>query len=147
MWSLLAIGLGLIAAIPTAGASLVVVAGVTAAAVASAGIAAYQTYQAVKEHQFQSALANTNMDKAKEISQEEPGLFWLALDIVGVIADVVAAGAAFKALRTAMSIVKTKGLTAMPALLAEAEKVGLTATAKGRLFAMAAEGAGGGGIT
>ena len=97
-WSTLAIGLGIISAIPTGGASLVATGLVTAAAVASAGLSVYNAYEHWRDYQMQSATSNTAFAKAQSISQEEPSFFWLALEIVGAGLEVVAAGAAFKAL-------------------------------------------------
>ncbi|HWK88697.1 MAG TPA: DUF4157 domain-containing protein, partial [Longimicrobium sp.] len=95
----LAVGLGLLAAIPTGGSSLV--AGVAAAgAIGAAGVSSYIAVEHLREYQLQAAANGTDFDKAQAISLEEPSLFWLALDIVGAGLDVVAAGAAFRALRT-----------------------------------------------
>lgn len=52
--------------------------------------------QAAKDYQFESAAAGTNYDKAQAISQDEPDLFWLALQIV---MTSVGASAAAKELR------------------------------------------------
>jgi hypothetical protein len=52
--------------------------------------------QAGKDYQFESPAAGTNYDKAQAISQDEPDLFWLALQIV---MTSVGASAAAKELR------------------------------------------------
>lgn len=81
----------LLAAGPTGGASLVVAAGVNAAVAA----------QHVEDYLMQEALSGTAFDKAQAISQEEPSLFWLAVEIVGVFADAAtAASAMIKTFRT-----------------------------------------------
>ena len=93
-----ALGLGLLAAIPTGGASMVVAAGVAGAAAGSAALSAYQGYNSYKEYELASAEAGTAFDKAKAISQEDPSLMWLAVDVVAVILDVKGATTAFKTL-------------------------------------------------
>lgn len=95
--SVLAIGLGLLAAIPTGGSSLV--AGVAVAgAVGGAALSTYVAYEHYQEYELAAAQAGTDFDRARAISQEDPSLFWLALDIAGAILDVGAAIAAFRAL-------------------------------------------------
>lgn len=82
---------------PTGGLSLVV-------AFAANSVAAAEH---VKEYIMDSALSGTAFDRAQAISAEEPSLLWLALDIVGVIADFgpmakavgKSSAAVFKALR------------------------------------------------
>ena len=92
-WAILAIsiGLGLLAAIPTAGASLGVTALVVTAEVAGLALDAYLLYESVQEYELALALTNTDFDRARIISHEEPSLFWLALDLVGTA--IGAAGA------------------------------------------------------
>ena len=95
--AVLALALGLLAAIPTGGSSLA--AGVAvAAAVGSAGLSVGIAYSDFKEYMIQSALAGTDFDKARAISAEEPSLFWLAISIIGAAIDVGAAVKAFQAL-------------------------------------------------
>ena len=86
------IGAILLAA-PTGGASLAVAFGVNAAVAA----------EHVKDYMMQKALTGTSFDKAQALSQDEPSLFWLAVDIVGVAFD---AAAAFKALAGTVKAVK-----------------------------------------
>ncbi len=100
------IALGILAAVPTGGAGgAAVMAGASAV---SAGISTYQAVNALMDYQLAKAATATDPDKAKAISQEDPSLFWLALDIVGMIADVHGALAAFRAMapqvRTVLSI-------------------------------------------
>ncbi|HEU0015521.1 MAG TPA: hypothetical protein VFQ45_17695, partial [Longimicrobium sp.] len=94
----LAIGLGLLAAIPTGGSS--VAAGVAfAGAAGAAGVSGYMAVEHLREYQLQAAANATDFDKARAVSLEEPSLFWLALDIVGAVTDLHGALAAFRALR------------------------------------------------
>nr|WP_052741139.1 DUF4157 domain-containing protein [Mycobacterium sp. UM_NZ2] len=96
MWTALAIGLGLLAAIPSGGSSLVA-AGTAVAAVGVAGVSGYLAFQHALDYNMAAAAAKTDFDKARAISQDEPSLFWLALDIVGAALDLGAAAKAFKA--------------------------------------------------
>jgi hypothetical protein len=97
-----AVALALFAAPLAAGGLLVAGATATAAGVAlSAGLA----IEHVQEYQLADAANATDYDKANVISTQEPSLFWLALDIVGVLADLggavqvaKAAAPAFKSL-------------------------------------------------
>jgi Domain of unknown function (DUF4157) len=91
------IGLGLLAAIPTGGSSLAA-AVVVAAEIGSAMVGGYLVIQGFQEYLLQKAENGTDFDKAQAISQEEPTLFWLALDIVGVVLNVRGALAAFRRL-------------------------------------------------
>ncbi len=96
-WSAISIALGLVAAIPTAGASI----GVAAGAV-GAGISGMQALEALREYELADAMTGTDVDKARSISQTDPSLFWLALDIVSVIFDVPGALQVFKAIAPAV---------------------------------------------
>jgi len=96
---IIAIALGLIAAIPTGGASMAAAAATTAAAAGGAAISMVQAVKAVEQYQLEKAATGTDVDKAKAISQEEPSMFWLALDIVGAVVDIHGALAAFKTLK------------------------------------------------
>ncbi|MEH2455966.1 eCIS core domain-containing protein [Nostoc sp.] len=126
-----AIGLGLIAAVPSGGSS-VALAITTVAALGSAGLGVYQAKKSLEEYQLASAESGTHFDKAKAISQEDPSLFWLAVEIVGVIADVgqvVSKGLAIfqklTALRTEAIAAKAAGnLEKVEAALKNLEEVG-----------------------
>jgi hypothetical protein len=62
------------------------------------GIGVAQTLSAIREYQFEQAATNTDLDaKARSISQEEPSLIWLALDIVMTAAQLKAAADEFRA--------------------------------------------------
>jgi hypothetical protein len=120
--SVLALALGLLAAIPTGGSSLVAaVAGV--AAVADIGLSSYILYEQIHEYQLKSALSGTGFGpKARAISQEDPSLFWLALDIVGTIFAV--AGEAAVMIKTSKQLFSE---LAPVARIASAERVSATA--------------------
>jgi hypothetical protein len=95
LFSAFAIALGLLAAPLTAGVSLVAGAAAVAGGVAiSAGMA----LEHLEEYQLEEAANATDFDKARVISSREPSLFWLAVDIVGVLVD---AGGAVRAARIA----------------------------------------------
>ncbi|MCA9595084.1 MAG: DUF4157 domain-containing protein [Myxococcales bacterium] len=92
--TVLSVGLSILAAataVPTGGASLVA----AGAMGASLGIGFAQLLKDVEDYQLESAAANTDFDKARAISAEEPSLFWLALSIVGVVFDVADAISVF----------------------------------------------------
>ncbi len=97
LFAAVAIGLGLLAAIPTGGSS--VIAGVAAtAAIVGAGVSAYGAYEHLREYSLENAANGTDFDKAKAISQDEPTMLWLALDIVTAGLDIYGAATAFKQL-------------------------------------------------
>ena len=97
LFSVIAIGLGLLAAIPTGGSSLL--AGIAAAAtVVSAGVTMYGAYEHLREYTLENAANGTDFDKAQAISQEEPSMLWLALDIIAAGLDVHNALGVFKKL-------------------------------------------------
>lgn len=77
----IALGLGLLAAIPTGGSSLLAATAVVGAT-GSAAIGVYQAGEHYQQYQAEAAAANTAFDRARAISENEPSLFWLALDIV-----------------------------------------------------------------
>jgi len=87
--------LGIISAVATGGGSLVVAAG---AAAGGAVISTSQLLESVQNYQVMSAAANTDMDKAKSVSQSDPSLFWVGVDLIAAGMDVAAAGYAFKAM-------------------------------------------------
>jgi hypothetical protein len=106
----LAIGLGLLAAIPTGGSSLA--AGVAAfAALGSLGLNVYIASESLQEYNLQQAMSGSDFDRAKAISSEDPSLFWLAVDIIGAAFEV---GPALRATRTAMVAARTSFRTLAP---------------------------------
>ncbi len=83
----IALGLGLLAAIPTGGSSLLATAavvGATGSVVANTAIAA----RSISRYQLEAAAAGTAFDRARAISGSDPSLFWVALDIAGVILEI-----------------------------------------------------------
>ena len=92
--ALLVLNIGaLLLAGPTGGGSLVIAAGVNAAV----------AIEHTREYLLKKALAGTAFDRAKGLSMEDPSLFWLAVEWIGVGLDV---GAAFKAVSTAVKAVE-----------------------------------------
>jgi hypothetical protein len=92
----IAIALGLLAAIPSGGSSLA--AGIAVAAgVGSAALSVTIAYSELKQYAVQTAASGTDFAKAHAISQDDPSMFWLALSIVGAVVDFGAAVKAFKA--------------------------------------------------
>jgi hypothetical protein len=79
------LNLALVALAPaTGGASLIVAAGLsTATAVVHA-----------QQYLLEDAMAGSDVDKARALSQDEPSLFWLAVDIVGAAGDIGAGASA-----------------------------------------------------
>jgi Domain of unknown function (DUF4157) len=95
------------------------------------------TVKNVQEFLLQEALSGSDFDKAQALSQEEPSLFWLALDIVGVLGDVGAVatvvGKSFKALAPLVktALAAKEGKAAAEAL--EAVRVAARETGGARL--------------
>jgi hypothetical protein len=84
----------------TGGLSLVVTAAI------STGIAV----EHLQQYELQSAMAGTDFDKARAIS-DDPSLFWLALDIVGAVLDVAGgAGAVLDVVKTAARVGEARAL-------------------------------------
>ncbi len=82
---------GILLAIPTAGASVVTAVG----AGMSAGAGLITIQKGIHEYNVEKAAAGNNFDKARSISQQDPSLFWLALDVVGAVVDIAAAAKVF----------------------------------------------------
>ena len=95
-----AIALAVAAAPLTGGASLGLGAAAVAgtAAVAGAALSTYIAVEHLQEYQLEKAKGGTDFDRARTLTQEDPSLFWLALDIVGAVLDAKAAITAFKEL-------------------------------------------------
>jgi hypothetical protein len=103
----LAIALGLVAIFATAGGAV--------AAVAAVGSGALSTGQAIVSlgnYSMAQAESGTDFDKSKAISQEDPSLVWLALDLIGAALDFKAALSAFKVLGPAIREAVAGGKTA-----------------------------------
>jgi flagellin-like hook-associated protein FlgL len=138
----IALGLGLLAAIPTGGTSLL--AGVAlAGASLGAAYSMYSLYQHYKDYALASAETGTDFEKAKSISQDEPGLLWLANDLLDLGMNMAGAAAAFKVLREAMMAAEASKLARLPEVIQAAERFGLSAAAKGRLVSSVAKRSGG----
>jgi hypothetical protein len=142
LFAAVAIGLGLLAAIPTGGSSAL--AGIaTAAAVVGAGASIYGAYEHLQEYMLESAAGGTAFDKANAIAKDDPSLLWLALDIVAAVTDVGAAAAAFKTLKASMEAARASKLHNVRDLVDAGRKVGLSGEAQGRLVAAVVDSAGG----
>jgi hypothetical protein len=95
----LLLGVLLVAAIPTGGASLVPAGAVAVAQIGAAATGAVLVARELSEYSLKAAVGGTDFDKALAISQgEEPSLLWLALSVVGTILDIGAAASAFRSL-------------------------------------------------
>jgi hypothetical protein len=143
VFAAIAIGLGLLAAIPTGGTS--VLAGVAAASAAlGAAYSIHELYEHYKDYSFASAEAGTDFEKAQSISQEEPSLQWLAADLLDLGMNVVGAAAAFKALRAAMAAAEATRLEKLAEVIEEANRLGLDASIRAKVVATVVARAGGG---
>jgi hypothetical protein len=95
--ALLILNIAAIALAPaTGGISLGVAAGVN---VVAAGFE-------IQEYMMKKALAGTDFDKARALSQEDPSLIWLAISIVGTVFDIKGATSAIKTFRTLTPLAK-----------------------------------------
>jgi hypothetical protein len=139
LFAVLAIGLGLVAAIPTGGTSLM--AGISAAAgLAGAGLALYQVGEQINEYTLATAANATDLDKAKAISLNDPDGFDLAMNCVLALGDVFAAAAAFKALGGIVKAVKGGDVAAALKLASAADSVGIQGPAKAKIVGEAVSG-------
>jgi hypothetical protein len=99
--------------ITTAIVAIVATGGVAAAALgAGAALSVGVAINSTQEYLVQSAAHDSAIDPAQAISASEPSLFWLAVDIVGAVADVVGAGIAFRNLKTAIQVAREIRATA-----------------------------------
>ena len=142
--AIMAVGLGLVAAIPTAGASVAVAAVVATAAIGSMALSVYGAYQHYQNYAVQSAAQGTAFDRAQAISQgEPPELFWLAVEIATAILDIGAAGKALKAVNTAIREARAAESAAKLTEAIDASKAaGLSAETTGKVAAAAMGGGG-----
>lgn len=132
--ALIAVGLGLLSAIPTGGSGLV--AGVAAGAAILGGAYSLATlYDHYQDYSLASAERLTTLDQAEAISQEEPSLMWLAWDLLDVGLNVFGAAAAFKALRGAMLVAEKGGVKALPELIKAVDRSGLGIASRSRVVA------------
>jgi hypothetical protein len=112
--------LAIAAAIPSGGSSLALL-GTSAALGASFGISGGLLAYQIEQYSLQEAANATDFVKAKAISNEEPSLFWLAIDIISFGLDIYAASMVFKALRET-----AKTATLVGKVGGEGAEVGLT---------------------
>lgn len=96
----LAIGLAVLAAIPSGGSSLIAGAAVVAG-IGSFAISAFQAAEHLDQYMIEKAMAGTDLDRARAIGASDPSLLWLAVDIVGAMADLGPAVRGTKAVLTA----------------------------------------------
>jgi hypothetical protein len=142
VFAAIALGLGLLAAIPTGGTSLL--AGVAAAgATLGALYSMYSLYEHYKDYELASAETGTAFDKARAISQDEPSLLWLATDLLDLGLNVVGAASAFKVLREAMLAAELSKLDSLPEAVAAADRIGLVAESKARYVSAIVQNGGG----
>ncbi|MPZ49076.1 MAG: DUF922 domain-containing protein [Dehalococcoidia bacterium] len=107
-WACVAIGLGLLAAVPSGGSTLL--AGIsTAAAALGATLTVTEALEHLEEYSLEAAANGTDFDKANAISQEEPEFFWLAMDLVAAALDIYGAATAWKALKEAIKAAEASG--------------------------------------
>ena len=139
-FSLLAIGLGLIAAIPTGGGSVVLAGLAVAAGAAGAALALYQVGEELQQNALAIAANGTDFDKAQAISQNDPESFDLALDLVMALADVFAAARAFKALSGVVKAAKAGEVRAALRVVQVAEQAGVPGATKRKIVAEAVAG-------
>jgi hypothetical protein len=108
----LAIALAAVAAIPTGGSSLAVGAAALAT-IGSLGLSVHQAAEHIQEFQLEKAMTGTDFDKARAISTEDPSLFWLAVDILGVALDV---GPALRGTRQLLDVSQRTFRTLLPSV-------------------------------
>lgn len=89
----LAITAGIIATVATGGLAL-------AAGAVALGVGGYQVSQSAQNYLAESAASNIALDpQIADISRNEPDLFWLVVDIVGVVLDAIQVVRMFNQLR------------------------------------------------
>jgi hypothetical protein len=129
----LAITAGLIATFATGGLAL-------AAGAVAIGVGTYQVSQSVQNYMAESAASNIALDPTiADISHNEPELFWLVLDIAGVVFDVAQVVRAVNQLRNAARALRQGGNITE---FAQAARAALPATAAERVIASATRQAG-----
>jgi hypothetical protein len=138
MFMAISVGIGLLAAIPTAGTSLAAVG--IAATVVGAGISLYNLGVSLEKVSLASAANSTDFEKAKAISGEEPQYHQLALDIVGAIGDVFAAAAAFRAVKGLFAATKAGSVEAAIGLGKSLEQSAVTGASRSKILGEAMKG-------
>jgi hypothetical protein len=141
--AIVSIGLGLLGAIPTGGSSLL--AGLAAASATVGAVYSLNTlYEHYREYSLGKAENLTSLDQAQAISADEPGLLWLAFDLLDLGMNVAGAVTAFRTLRGALAAAEKGGVRGLVALDAEAGRAALPPASRSRLVAEAIERMGGG---
>ncbi|MCP4335651.1 MAG: DUF4157 domain-containing protein [Gammaproteobacteria bacterium] len=90
----LAIGFGLLAAIPTGGGSLAAGAA-TVGAIGSVGTSVVTAARSLDRYVFETAASGTDLQKAQALSAADPSFLWVAIDIVSIGIELGAARAVF----------------------------------------------------
>lgn len=144
-WAILGItlALGIIAAIPTAGASLGVTALVVGAEIAGVALDVYLLSQSVADYQLAWAMTDTDFDRARLLSQDEPSLFWLAVEVVGTVVGAAFAMRTFREVAHARrAVLAARSLDALDSEVARLRALmiesGLSSEAQARLLAQLA---------
>jgi hypothetical protein len=98
-------------------------------------MSAYTAYEEAQQYLLQSASANTSLDRAQEISKDEPSLLWLAIDIAAAVTDLGAAKAAFTTLKEAIAIAKAaKSVEKLPELVGAMRRASISPANQGRVI-------------
>jgi hypothetical protein len=124
-WAILAvtIGMAVISAFATGGSTLAIAADLTGLA-----LDAYMFNDALDEYGMGKALTNTSLDRARSLSQSEPSLAWLAVQLVGLRWSAAATVRTFReaaAVRRAVRAGEEVNEAAVHALDAAGEQAGL----------------------
>jgi hypothetical protein len=136
----IAIGLSLLAAIPTGGQSLAVTAVILTAEGAALALDVYLLHEAYSEYQLEAAAAGTDFDVAKALSSVEPSLFWLAVQVVATGVGGAGAVRSFKQVLKARSAIRAAStsdelVSSIKALDSELEQAGVSAASRERAVA------------
>ncbi|HWO19371.1 MAG TPA: HNH endonuclease [Kofleriaceae bacterium] len=124
-WAILAVTLGMavISAFATGGSALGI-----AAELAGLSLDAYMFEEALGEYGMGQALTNTSLDRARSLSQSEPSLAWLAVQLVGLKWSAAATVRTFReaaAVRRAVRAGEAVDEAAVHTLDAAGEQAGL----------------------
>ncbi|WP_342807392.1 DUF4157 domain-containing protein [Alteromonas sp. M12] len=112
----LALGFGLLAAIPTGGSSLVAGIAVVGAG-ASLAVNTAIALRSLDQYQLDVAASGSHFEKAQAVSAADPSLLWVAVDIVGAGLELPAARQVFRgaasSIRRAMNSASDEALDVM----------------------------------
>ncbi len=136
----IAIGLSLLAAIPTGGQSLAVTAVVLTAEGAALTLDLYMLHEAYSEYQLATAATGTDFDVAKALSSVEPSLFWLAVQVVATGVSGAGAVRSFRQILGARAAIRAASssdelVSSIKALDSELEQAGVSAASRERAVA------------